>query len=73
MSRCKALEVPRNEAYDDVRRNDEGREQSRAVRDRWAFFSSLLGNLCPLHIKEDRTIVVHNHLFADDTFADIGL
>ena len=69
MSRCKALEVPRNEAYDDVRRNDEGREQ----RCKWAFFSSLLGNLCPLHIKEDRTIVVHNHLFADDTFADIGL
>ena len=37
MPRCKAPEVLRNEAYLDVRRNDEGREK----RSRWAFFSSL--------------------------------
>ena len=38
MSRRKALEVLRSEAYLDVRRNDEGREERR----RWAFFISLL-------------------------------
>ncbi len=38
MSRRKALKVLRSEAYLDVRRNDEGREERR----RWAFFISLL-------------------------------
>ena len=39
MSRCKAPEILRSEAYMDVRCNDEGRGERR----RWAFFSSLLG------------------------------
>jgi hypothetical protein len=34
----KALELPRNETYREVRRNDEGGEE----RGRWAFFSNLL-------------------------------
>jgi hypothetical protein len=38
MSRCKAPEILRSEAYLDVRCNDEGRRERR----RWAFFSSLL-------------------------------
>jgi hypothetical protein len=38
MPRCKAPEILRNEAYLDVRRNDEGLGK----RSRWAFFSSLL-------------------------------
>jgi hypothetical protein len=38
MSRCKAPEIPWNEAYMEVRRNDE----ERGKRRRWAFFSSLL-------------------------------
>ena len=38
MPRCKAPEIPRSEAYMEVRRNDEGRGQRR----RWAFFSNLL-------------------------------
>ena len=37
MSRCKAPEVSRNEAYIEVRRTDEERGQRR----RWAFFSIL--------------------------------
>jgi nitrous oxide reductase accessory protein NosL len=39
MPRCKAPEILRNEAYLDVRRNDEGRGK----RSRWAFFSSPIG------------------------------
>ena len=38
MPRCKAPEILRNEAYLDVRRNDEGLGKRR----RWAFFSSVL-------------------------------
>ena len=38
MPRCKAPEILRNEAYLDVRRNDEGLGK----RSRWAFFSRLL-------------------------------
>ena len=38
MLRCKASAILRNEAYLDVRRNDEGQGQ----RSRWVFFSSLL-------------------------------
>ena len=38
MPRCKASEILRNEAYLDVRRNDEGLGK----RSRWAFFSGLL-------------------------------
>ena len=38
MPRCKAPEILRNEAYLDVRRNDEGLGK----RSRWAFFSNLL-------------------------------
>jgi len=38
MPRCKAPEIPRNEEYLEVRRNDEGWGK----RSRWAFFSSLL-------------------------------
>jgi hypothetical protein len=30
MSGCKASEIPRNEAYTEVRRNDEGREGNAA-------------------------------------------
>jgi hypothetical protein len=36
MARCKAPEVLRNEAYMEVRRNDEGRGE----RSRWIFFIS---------------------------------
>ena len=40
---CHANElVSRPEAYLNVRRNDEGRGESREARDRWAFFNSLL-------------------------------
>ena len=38
MSRCKAPEILRSEAYMDIRCNDEGRGERR----NWAFFSSLL-------------------------------
>ena len=46
MSRCKALEILRSEAYSDVRRNDEGREQRR----RWIFFTDLLGRKSPTDV-----------------------
>ena len=59
MTRCKAPEILSSEAYSDVRRNDEGpagrQGESRAARDRWAFFSSLLISLLDLH--EDLSMV----------------
>ena len=53
MSRCKAHEVLRSEAYLDVRCNDEGGGES-AMADRWAFFSSLLD----LIMKNNCTLIV---------------
>jgi hypothetical protein len=45
MSRCKATEIPRNEAYIEVRR-------------RWAFFDSLLDPQPPVQINHPAVKVV---------------
>jgi hypothetical protein len=43
MSICKASEIPRNEAYIEVRRSDEGWAMSLS-NGRWAFSDSLYSN-----------------------------